>query len=342
MTRGSGALCWVAPAFGGPISGGTLYNRELSAALRELEQPVVVRQPSAADLGQLVVSARYTWVDSLYLALLPELGRAAPGRVGLLAHYLPTFVTLGRAAALCELGHDEAAALSAASSLLVTSGFMREALEPLVATQKPCCVIEPGSHARLAPGALRLAASGLRALIIANLLPGKGILPFLAALGEQLQASDRLELTIIGSLVADAGYAERCRHVIAESPALAARVTLRGALEPNETQAELATAQLLISASTMESYGMALREARVSGVPLLALAGGNAARHVEHAAGGELASSVAGLATACLELSRVPRLLAWRIEQARAAAPPARTWQAAARELLAQLETLEK
>ena len=87
---------------------------------------------------------------------------------------------------------------------------------------------------------------------------------------------------------------------------------------------------------------MALAEARVTGVPILTLAGGNAAQHVDRAAGGEWVASIAELAAACLELTRTPRLLTRRIEQARRAAVPARSWQRAARELLDQLEALEK
>ncbi len=342
MSRPLGPLCWVAPPLDGPLSGGTLYNRELCRALDELEQPVQVRALDAPDLRAVIARARYTWVDSLYLGVLPELARVAPRRVGLLAHYLPTFVALGRAAAPSELARDESEALSAASALLVTSDFMREALEPLVATPKTCCVVEPGSHARLAAAAPFPSAVGLRALIIANLVPGKGILPLLGALHERLQSSDRIELTIVGSRAADAPYAERCRAAIASSSELASRVTLRGALEPDQVQTELAAAQLLLSASAMESYGMALAEARVTGVPILTLAGGNSARHVDRAAGGEWVSSIAELAAACLELTRTPRLLTRRIEQARRAAVPARSWQRAARELLDQLEALEK
>lgn len=332
--------CFVVPAFDGPVTGGTLYNRELGAALTGAACPIAVCELGGAELRRLLNEARRVWVDSLYLDALPELKRAASCPVGLIVHYLPTMVALGRAARPAEISAVEQDALCAADVLLVTSDFMREALEPLVATPQSIFVVAPGCRARLAPAAP--AAPGLRALLVGNVVPGKGIEPLLRGLAEALRASDQLELSIIGSLDADLGYAERCRRLICESPALTRRVKLRGALGPEQVLSELAQAELLISASVMESYGMALAEARVTGVPILARSGGNAAAHVAGRAGGELVASTSDLVSACLELARTPARLRERIESARCHALPARSWPEAAREFIDQLASLEK
>jgi glycosyltransferase involved in cell wall biosynthesis len=231
--------------------------------------------------------------------------------------------------------------LAESDRFLVTSDFMREALGPLVAPQKPICVVAPGCRARPAPSAPP-ATGELRALLIGNLLPGKGIEPLLSSLAEQLQPADKLRLTILGSLDSDPDYAERCRRLIADQPALAGRVVLQGERSPEQVLRELAQAEVLLSASTMESYGMALAEARAAGVPILARAGGNVAQHVAASAGGELVFSTRELATACLELARAPERLRERLRAARKHAPPARTWSDAASELLTQLESPEK
>jgi glycosyltransferase involved in cell wall biosynthesis len=188
---------------------------------------------------------------------------------------------------------------------------------------------------------VRGAGAPVRALVIANLVPGKGLTQLLAALDAALREDDRFELSIIGRLDADPEYAARCARSIAESPALSARVTLQGALSHERVLAALAEAELLLSASVMESYGMALGDARVSGVPIVACAGGHSAAHVDVMAGGQLVNSAQELATACLLLARDPEALTERTQRARRHALPGRPWALAAAELLAQLAGLE-
>jgi glycosyltransferase involved in cell wall biosynthesis len=334
-------LCFVVPALDGPVSGGTLYNQELCAALARSAIRIVNSELGAAGLGAALEAADQVWVDSLYLAALPDLVRQKPGRVGLLAHYLPSFVSCGRAVRSEELSIEEARALSCADSFLVTSEFMREAFEPLVAPQKPIFVALPASHAELArvPPEPSL---GLRALIIGNVVPGKGLEALLLSLSELLDAADHFELSVVGSLTLDPAYAARCQRLIADSRLLAGRVTLIGACSPVRTAALLSEAELLVSASRMESFGMALAEARVTGIPILACAGGNAGAHVAVEAGGQLVESAAALAAACVGLARDPASLRRRIGQARREALPARSWSETARTLLDQLASREK
>ena len=341
MSSARRALLFIVPALDGPISGGTLFNRELGAALALHSCPVTLCALGDARLAARLAGADHVFVDTLYLEALPALARTAERPLTLLTHYLPALVAAGRAVTRAELSEPETRALGAAHSFLVTSAFMREALEPLVAPNQTILTVEPGSRAHLAPLGER-ASRCLRALAIANVLPGKGIAPLLGALGSALRGDDQFQLSIVGRLDADPAYAAECVRKIAESPALASRVTLRGALEPEATQAALAQADLFVSASSMESYGMALAEARVSGVPIIACAGGYAAAHVDARAGGQLVENPRELGAACVQLARDPQALAARRERARRHAPPARTWSLAARSLLDQLTCLEK
>ena len=333
--------CFVVPSLSGPISGGTLYNRELCRALEQLGAPTSVAEITQPRLLTALAEVDWVWVDSLYLAAVPDLVRASPGRVGLLAHYLPSFVRCGRAARPLELSGEERDALSCANAFLVTSAFMREALAALVGSSKPTLVAYPGSHARLSPEPPN-PSPGLRALMIGNVVPGKGLEALLRALAKQLQAADSFELWVVGSLTFDAAYAGRCQRLIAESPMLVDRVKLLGACSPEHTLRLLAEAELLISASCMESFGMALAEARIVGTPILACAGGNAAAHVSVEAGGQLVDTPEALAAAGIELARAPGRVRQRVGQARSHASPARTWAETARRLLDQLACLER
>jgi glycosyltransferase involved in cell wall biosynthesis len=87
----------------------------------------------------------------------------------------------------------------------------------------------------------------------------------------------------------------------------------------------------LVSASSMESFGMALFEARALGVPILALSGGNVRQHLDSYFGGRSYQSPEELGTALLTLMRTPDELRARLSLARTGSVN-RTWDDAARE----------
>jgi glycosyltransferase involved in cell wall biosynthesis len=91
---------------------------------------------------------------------------------------------------------------------------------------------------------------------------------------------------------------------------------------------ELARAHVLVSASRIESFGMAIAEARACGCVVLARKGG----HVESQLDDPVANSDAELADQLLELARDSSLLHARL--ARVKPPPARSWSDVAREFM--------
>ena len=59
--------CFVVPPLHGPITGGTLYNRELLGALRaQAGASIRVLEFSAAVLGDVLGVASWVWIDSLW------------------------------------------------------------------------------------------------------------------------------------------------------------------------------------------------------------------------------------------------------------------------------------
>src|SRR5262249_10204721 len=159
--------------------------------------------------------------------------------------------------------------------------YMARALSALGAgaASRPLLVVEPGLDAALRhrggrPGGERDVVHGI---LVANLVAGKGVLPFLEALAPHLRAGAPVALTVIGSLAMDSVYAAACQERVAREPALAAAVRFVGPLPHAEVLARLDASDLLVSPSRMESFGLALAEARALGVPIVARAGGNAA-----------------------------------------------------------------
>jgi glycosyltransferase involved in cell wall biosynthesis len=173
----------------------------------------------------------------------------------------------------------------------------------------------------------------LEALLLGNLVPGKRVAPFSSALAELLSRdAPRLRLTIAGDPSRDPSYAAECRRVVREDPALRDVVRFTA---PSHAEAlrMIAASDVFVSASRMESYGMALAEARAAGVPIIAAAGGNVGAHVETASGGELVPDVSSLARALVRLSGDPEELARRRGRAERAAHR-RSWDDVASEFL--------
>jgi glycosyltransferase involved in cell wall biosynthesis len=214
--------------------------------------------------------------------------------------------------------------------VLVPSGYMRRIVERVVDPRPPIFEIEPG---RLGRGPVESRETPVRAVMVANFLPGKGVLPFLLNLAEQVRPSDRYELAIVGGAGFDAEYAHRCQHA-AEDSRLYGHVRLLGEQSPEATVQHMATCNLFVSASTMESYGMALAEARCLGLPIVANRGGNVQTLVSNRSGGESVSDSSALAQAFLAVCRDPAKLRRRMDAANANPLPPRPWTTVAAEYL--------
>lgn len=335
---------FIVPRLDGPVSGGTRYNRELLAAL-EAEGFACSAVEIDRALDWLREGRRGVyWLDTLHLGALPTLCRVNVDQhpLGLLTHYLPSLVRSGASVEAREIGAAERFALARASAFLVTSSFMRHALQRLGAAPRPKLVVEPGCSARRRSSNGTGSRRSCHAVMIGNLTAGKGVLPFLSALAQRLRPDDCLRLTVVGGSQQDPQYATRCRQLVASEAALNRCVHLAGALPESSVEELLSDADLAVSASVMESYGMALCEARTVGVPIVAVDAGNVRAHVVAEAGGELVQSHEDLAAACLRLSRTPVEVARRSRLAHARAPLPRSWQQAAREFIRRARAVER
>lgn len=333
--------CFIIPNVDGPITGGTVFNAQFLHALSEMG--LTVHSLGYDNLGHTLGESLpcCVWVDSLYLDHLGAIRRMSEGRhsVGLLTHYLPSLVREGAFVERARLSLSEQYAIDAADAFIVTSPFMRETLERLADSPRRCLLVEPGCLSRRSRQAARV-RSVLRAIMVANLLPGKGVESFLRELADQARAHDHFDLRIIGSKNLDPPYAQACEHLVKQHPILWRCVVLCGARHPADVVNQISLSNLVVSASNMETYGMALAEARTIGVPILAQAGGNAGAHVDACAGGELVRTHGDLARAFLKLSRSPSVVKARVLAARHWASPSRSWLDAARDFVTQVPLL--
>jgi glycosyltransferase involved in cell wall biosynthesis len=327
---------FVVPPASALPTGGNIYNEGLLAALTALGRAHVRCTIDALSAhAESASNFARVWVDSLYLGQLPE-HRATLAqfeRRGLLLHALPS--TLARAAGQAHeaLRARERSVLATFDCALVTSTTTAQELSSC-ASHLRTWLLEPAI--RRAPDGLRGPGDGtLRALMVANLTPNKGVLLFLGALASRVRESDAFMLRVVGRFDLDLPYGEACRRALTEQPLLAARVELAGVRSEAQVLGELAEAHVLISASRVESFGMAIADARGSGCVVLAHPGGHVGRLVDRDAGGSVVADDAALADVFLACVRDRAALLERLEKAAARRLAQRTWGDVARAFLA-------
>lgn len=277
-------ILFVGPALTSPISGGTLYNRYVIEELRKAQHSVrVVSIPDREEIRKSTFSSLV--VDSLALEHVP--GLRTEGRrsnLSLLLHYLPSFVSHERACKFCELTLEEQRALEGSDSLIVTGSFMRNAVQSWAELTQPVHLVEPGfslAHDLNSSPEPPRSACSIRAVMLAPLMESKGVARFLEEIARRCLKSDQFEVLIAGRVGVEADHEEQLRSLVATNTLLTERVQFLGELPHERALHLLGRADFFISCSRMESYGMALMEARQLGVFALALDRGNAREHAQ-------------------------------------------------------------
>ena len=322
-------------------SGGNLYNRLFLRALRRERFPFEIM-----SLGQAVRAApdrpgaRF-WADSLYLDELADPARAAAfgPRLFLIVHWIPSRDPGLESREADERRRREDAVFAHAAGFLATSPRTRRALSGRGQAGKPIIVVRPALA--VAPRGRKPAASGFRAVIAANLVRSKGILEFLRRLGTSTTHKDAFVIRIAGRSDIEPPYAKACLAEIRRSwPG--GRIVFTGPKTPGRMRALYETSAVFVTASRMETYGMAVREAMAFGLPVLALR----APYVRSIPRGRgvlrIYDSVEALAEGCAALIRSPEELAGLRERAwRRRLREAYSWEDAARLFIRRIRSIE-
>jgi glycosyltransferase involved in cell wall biosynthesis len=249
-------------------SGGNVYDRRVLSGLaalgwsvREVAVPGAWPTPASDELAGLAAALAAVPDDAVVLV---------DGLVGSAA--AEVLVPAARRLRLVLLVHlpleteGEAAVLAAARAVLTTS--------PLTRLPVPAHVATPGvDPAPLAPPS----ATGDRLLCVAAVAAHKGqdrLTDALAAVPEPFTC------TYVGSLDRDPDF------VAALRPRLDGRIRLAGPLTRAGLDAAYARADLLVSASRGETYGMVATEALARGIPVLAVRVGGLPVALGHAPDG--------------------------------------------------------
>ncbi|MHA1572045.1 MAG: glycosyltransferase family 4 protein, partial [Alphaproteobacteria bacterium] len=202
------------------------------------------------------------------------------GRVGLVHH--PAALETGVPESLArQLAEGERVALAACDQVVATSKTTAVGLNAdYDVAPGRLSVVEPGvDPAPLAQGT-RDGAPNL--LCVGTVTARKGHILLVAALATLTDLPWRL--LCAGSEARDPATAAAVQRAVVAA-GLEARISFAGELTDSELAAAYADADLLVSASHYEGYGMALTEALARGLPIVATAGGAVAQTVPGDAG---------------------------------------------------------
>ncbi len=277
-------------------TGGYGYDREILARaaaqgspLRHLELPRSFPYPAAADLAATARELGSTKADAVILidglaygAMPVDLIASLQRRFVALVHH-PLGLEAGLDAATAErLLAGERAALALAAHVITTSATTaRTLVADFGVAADRLTVAEPGTEpAPRATGSPAGAAPVL--LAVGSLVPRKGYDLLIEALGGLLDLPWRL--LIAGSAKRDIATAQRLADRIA-SLRLEERIAIAGELDRPALDAAYDRADIFVSASLYEGYGMAIGEAMARGLALVASTGGAAAETVPDGAG---------------------------------------------------------
>ncbi len=266
-------------------TGGYAYDRRVIDLLpafgvnvHHVALPASFPTPSNGDLKEtqkLLAGGRNgvpLLVDGLAFGAFPKsLLDTIDGRVIALVHH-PLFLETGlQHARKVELKANEQVALARADHVIVTSRTTaRILIEHMALTHDKLTVAEPGTDpASRATGT----GSPLTILAVGAVLPRKGYDLLVEALAPLVDLDWRL--TIAGALDRHPAAVEALQAAI-DAHDLQHRVTLAGKVVPATLERFYESADLFVSSSLFEGYGMVLAEAMARGLPIVTATGGAA------------------------------------------------------------------
>lgn len=326
-------------------TGGYAYDRRVIESLPDfgvlisvLPLPDAFPNPTAADLvktRRLLESKPHDavlLVDGLaFGAFSEDVLDALDGRVIALVHH-PLFLETGLPhARKIELKASEERALRRANHIVVTSRVTKRILvDNMGISAEKVTVAEPGTDpAQRATGT----GAPLQILAVGAVLPRKGYHLLIEALAPLKELDWRL--TIAGALDRHAEAVTTVQDAI-HANGLEDRITLAGKVVPATLDRYYESADLFVSASLFEGYGMVLAEAMARGLPMVIAAGGAAAETAGEAAALHVEAGNVLALTAALERALTDKKLRDRLADAAwEAGRTLPTWHETARRIAA-------
>jgi len=280
-----GTFAFAIPGDPDQRTGGYIYDRRLGEALARrgwhvspLSLPSGFPYPGPGEL--LATRDRFAalpdgalvMVDGLAFAVMPEIAAAEAARLRLVAlvHHPLAYETGLAPDVMSRLRASERRALAAARRVVVTSQATRTTLiDDFGVVADRITVALPGADPQ--PPAQGSGGRKLTLLAVGSVIPRKDFPTLVEALAGLADLPWRL--VIVGSLERSREEAARLRAAI-ERHGLAGRIVLEGELDGEALDRAYDHADVLVSVSRYEGFGMALAEGIARALPIVAVVGG--------------------------------------------------------------------
>lgn len=260
------------PDFSSFISGGNIYNEALFKKSSKIDLTFHF------DLDQLPSFREedIVFVDTLYMESFLDKRIHKPLNTVLIVHHLTSLFPPESFDASKELKQ-----LQSFKRFLVSSYFTKDYLikngisEDRIVVIVPVSKIQPRSNVPALKHPIKI-------LLVANLLPRKGILPFLNELKLWPQELlEKIEVSIVGEEQLNLEFTQQLKAMVQEFN-LQEVVQFKGAIQADKMEAVYYTHDLFISVAEMETFGMAIQEAHQAGLGVLTLKKGGTIYHIDH------------------------------------------------------------
>lgn len=287
------AITFVIPDVNAFQSGGNIYNKNLIDGLLSIGYSIKVMDWDTFN-NVKEIGKGYYFFDTLYFAqlatFLPKKTNTA--QFFLIVHHLESLYPPKNWTSKDYFLEKEYPILKLFDGFLTSSQFTANYLvDNYLVTKK--IVLPPAINFQPIINTKKSTAD-IQAVMVANLVERKGILPFLKSLVKSpiIQQAKNLQLHLIGTNKMEPNYAEACLQLIEKDPELKKIISYHGQLSSLQVHSFYQEANLFLSTAFMETYGMSLQEARAFRLPILALKGGNVENHVENGRTGWLVDNM--------------------------------------------------
>lgn len=315
-------------------SGGNLYNSHLFHALIKKGVEIQVIDFEQFRIEKDGTGKKIYFIDTLYLEEIRDFNSELKNCYLIVHHLESLYPGDGDSSAIFI--EKEELILKRFDGFLTSSDFTKQYLHNKGLTDKQFIVINPALGFQ--PKLKTKSGSSIKAIIVANLVERKGIYPILKAIQKSNIHPKKCQIQIAGSAELEPGYAKKCLDLISSDKRLLEIIKYLGPCNSEQIQGLYLSSNLFISASFMETFGMALQEAVAYRLPILAIEGGNTIDHVKDGKNGILFVSIDNLLEKLENLSQdniaFKNMLeqAWRFEKS-----GKYTWKDAAELFLQQL-----